>query len=256
MWTRFSRNRIFLVSLTAITMAALAGVAKTYHAQVFPTIHPFSVTYKVLSSGSAQDEPKLQAYRVLAARSDGTVMMANSLPDGNGHIHTSRALQLKDRYVVVDPLTESVSTYEPYKPLIVATQDCGGKADSPILGYSIEKTSQTVTSKSGQSMTVERWLAIDLDCIPLREYSISTSKLDQMVNVEEAISVTPGEPPMEYFDITPGYQERGPAAVDREYSTRHPGGRVFSNQRTIDDLEKNYEKDRQKLIKEGKISPP
>ena len=143
MWNNLIRsNRVFLAVLIAITLAGLAAVAKTYHAQAFPTVHPFVITYKVLHADSLSEEPRLVGYRVLAVRSDGAIMSANSVLDANGHIPTSRALQLKDRYVVVDPLTESVSTYEPYKPLVVATQDCGGKADSPVLGYAVERVAE------------------------------------------------------------------------------------------------------------------
>jgi hypothetical protein len=53
-------------------------------------------------------------------------MSADSLPDANGHILTARAIELRDRYIVVEPMTQSVSSYKPYKPMIVAIQDCRG----------------------------------------------------------------------------------------------------------------------------------
>jgi hypothetical protein len=158
-------------------------------------------------------------------------MSADSLPDANGHILTARAIELRDRYVVVEPLTQSVSSYRPYKPMIVAIQDCRGTPDVPILGYPTEVTQQGKTTK---------WLAVDLNCLPLREHAV---RKDGREVDREAISVKLGEPPAEYFQVPSSYQERGPAALNDEFTRKFPGQQLY-DQVAVDRLQKLYERNR------------
>jgi hypothetical protein len=60
--------------------------------------HPFVAVYKI-------SLPRATRYRTFAVRSDGAVMGAGSLPDANGHIVTARAIELRDRYIVAEPMS-------------------------------------------------------------------------------------------------------------------------------------------------------
>jgi hypothetical protein len=191
--------------------------------QISRPAHPFVATYKISSSRATK-------YRTFAVRSDGAVMTADWLPDADGHILTARAIELRDRYVVVEPMTQSTSTYKPYKPMIAALPDCGGTPDETILGYPTEVTQQGRTT---------RWLAVDLNCVPLREHAVR----DGREVSREAISVTLGEPPAEYFQVPSGYQERGPADLNLEFARKFPGQQLY-DQVAVDKLQKIYERNR------------
>jgi len=188
------------------------------------TAHPFVATYKLSSSRATR-------YRTFAVRSDGAVMTANSLPDANGHILTARTIELRDRYVVAEPMTRSISTYKPYMPMIVALQDCGGMPDEMILGYPTEVIQQGRTT---------RWLAVDLNCLPLREHAVWKNGREV---TREAISVTLGEPPAEYFNVPSDYQERGPADLNAEFARKFPGQQLY-DEVVVDRMQKIYERSR------------
>jgi hypothetical protein len=171
-------------------------------------------------------------------------MTANGTPDPQGRILAPRSVQLKDKYLVADPLTESVATYKPYRPLVVPTGDCGGVSDAPILGHPTEVVDQHINNKGGQTrFKVTKWLAVDLNCISLRERAIDQTKSGPLEIDREAVSVVRGEPPDEYFTVPAHFKERGPKEMDDEGARRHPGQRVFGNSEAVDALEKVYQSD-------------
>jgi hypothetical protein len=57
------------------------------------------------------------------------------------------------------------------------------------------------------------------------------------------VSVKPGEPPADYFNVPSDYQERGPAEIDKELETSGQGG-IFANKESADKLQKVYESSR------------
>jgi hypothetical protein len=206
---------VLLVVLSALSANSLPAML---------IAHPFVAVYKV-------SLPRATRYRTFAVRSDGAVMSADSLPDAKGHILTARAIELRDRYIVAEPMTQSVSTYKPYRPMIVAMPDCGGMPDEPILGYPTEVIQQG---------NATRWLAVDLNCLPLREHAVLR---DGREVSREAISVTPGEPPAEYFQVPANFQERGPADLNEEFAKKFPGQQLY-DQAALYRLQKLYERNR------------
>jgi hypothetical protein len=233
-------NRLILVILVSLmTVAGLGAVAKKYHAQISPTIHPVVIVYKVTSGTNGQNSNPTR-FETLAVRSDGAFMMANSAPDASGHISVERALELKDRYVIVDPQTESVLTYKPYRPMVVATQDCAGRSDTPILGFATEMVSHVSKRPKGQEEIV-RWPGLDINCMVLREHITSDEDTGQVHQEREAVSVERMEPPAEYFDIPASYHERGPAEINSELEKRFSGRRVFGSDQVVQRLQKIYD---------------
>src|SRR5512146_2528702 len=120
-----SNRALFTIFVGVATCAALAASAfRIRHAS--NAIHPVTVTYQYsVFQPSASASPKYTAYETRAIRSDGAFMNTNSVPTAAGAILTSRAITFGDKYVVVDPQTESVSTYKPWKPTVTATNQCG-----------------------------------------------------------------------------------------------------------------------------------
>jgi hypothetical protein len=163
----------------------------------------------------------------MALRSDGAVMNANTLPDAERRIKTVRPIQFKDRYVVIDPFSNSISTDKPYKPIIVATQDCQGVRDTQLLGHQTEIISKNAKPNVHYPQEgTTKWLAIDLNCISLRERYIKDDGSELVHVNRDAISVQVGEPPAAYFDIPANYVERGPADIDSEMQKK-TGQHVF-----------------------------
>ena len=225
------RKILFLAVVSLATVAALGAVKRRYNFQVSPSVRPLVAEYKstTIHKSQEQSQPVTDPDRFLtmAVRSDGAVMTANTLPDAGGRIETVRSIQFKDRYVVIDPFTNSISTYKPYKPIIVATQDCQGVRDVQLLGHQTEVVSKYAKPNVHYPQEgTTKWLAIDLNCISLRERYIQDDG-SKLVHVNrDAISVQVGEPPAAYFDIPTNYVERGPADIDSEMQKK-TGQHVF-----------------------------
>jgi len=241
------RKSIFVVLVSLAVVAGLAAAKYSYNFQFSPSVHPFVVQYRITTihvhQGQAQPVTDNDRYLTVAVRSDGAFMSANALPDQQGRLDTVRAVQFKDKYVVIDPYSNSVSTYPPYKPIIVATQDCRGPRDVSVLRYPTELvTGGAKPNQHYRQDTVTKWLALDLNCVSLREHFVQDGP-EQLVHVNrEAISVQVGEPPADYFDIPADYQERGPADIDSEMHKKF-GRHVFGegNPAVPDKLQKAYE---------------
>ena len=228
-----------LVAATG-TLTSLGAVATRYHARISPEVQPFVAVYKITSQRDGK--PQIDSYLTLAVRKDGTHMTSNSTPVGS-QLPTARSIELKDRYIVVDPVTESISTYKAYKPLIHATQDCGGTPDARILGFETEVSRKQPRGAPTGQETTTTWQAIGLNCAPIREEMIFTVDSTRTVITKEVISLQLGEPPATYFDV-PNYQERGPVDLDNEVNKRLPGKHAFGSQKAIDNLQKVYETSR------------
>jgi hypothetical protein len=238
----------YVVTISLLLLVALGAVAKRYNFTLSPTVDPLVIVYHDSSLLLDQTPPRPAGgrYWTLAVRSDGSSMMANSVPDAAGHIAIMRSVEFRDRYVVIDPLTQSVSTYRPYRPVVVATQDCKGARASPIFGHPVEFVREELKNKNIQLETTrERWLAIDLNCLVLRERITTTDGAgkDTQVN-REAVSVKVGEPPADYFEVPTNYQERGPAELNSEMEKGFLGQHVFSDQNAVDKLQKVYEENK------------
>jgi hypothetical protein len=237
----------FLVTIGVIVLASLGAVALRYNLQISPGVQPFVVVYHDNAPTPGQSAPSGERYWTLAVRSDGSSMKANTAPDASGHIGMARAVQLRDRYVVVNPHTRSISTYKPYIPIVGPAQDCSGSRTSPVLGHPVEFTrEETRNAKSHLVVTRERWLALDLDCVALRERVTMTDDAGTPLQFNrEAVSVKLGEPPADYFDVPSNYQERGPEELNTEFESSFPGQHVFCKG-AVDKLQKVYDSDKLK----------
>jgi hypothetical protein len=225
------KRLIFVVIVSLAAVAGLAAAKYRYNFQFSPSVHPFVAQYKVttihLRQGQAQPIVDHDRYLTVAVRSDGAEMTANLTPDPQGRLDTVRSVEFKDRYVVIDPYSQSVSTYQPYRPIIVATQDCRGTPDASVLGHPTELiTEGAKPNQHYRQETVTKWLALDLNCVSLREHYVKDDGSELVQVNREAISVQVGEPPAEYFDIPANYRERGPADIDSEMQKKF-GRHVF-----------------------------
>src|ERR1035438_2585312 len=240
------KNLAFAATVCAVVSVSLGAVALRYHLQDPLVLQPVTVVYHDDALLPGQDQRSSDRYWTLAVRSDGSSMQTNGVPNAIDHIGTVKSVEFKDRYVVVDPATMSISTYKPYRPIFVANRDCSGSSTASILGHPMEyvRSEKPDNAKSGFRMVTERWLAVDLNCTILREHLTETDKDGKVTQLyREAVSVKPGEPPTDFFDIPANYQERGPAEVNNELET-NGRGKVFCNKDSADKLQKVYESDK------------
>ena len=244
----FMAKAIFAILVIVSTIAALGAVAHRYNFQFSPEVHPFVVVYKTITTHEAPGQgPRTDSdrYITFAVRSDGATMKANAIPDAQRHLATVRSIEFKDRYVVVDPFTNSVSTYAPYLPLVSPSQDCGGAADKSVLGYRTEIVTENppAPSKGNRQFISTKWLAVDLKCVAMRELLVVDDGSEVVKVDRQAISINSGEPPTEYFEVPSNYEERGPADIDNEVQKKSPGHHVFGggDSGVLDKLQRTYE---------------
>lgn len=236
-------NNLRFTAMVGVVAASTLGVA-TSHYQSPASAIPVVIVYHDSSLQAGQTTPSGDRFWTLAVRSDGANMEANSVPDATGRIEGVKSLQLQDRYVLVDPLTASVSTYNPYRPMVAGGQSCSGRPAGSVLNHFVEYV-QVTKPMTPSHKPIERWLAPDLNCLTLREHLIVTEKDGKEVQLfREAVSIKPGEPPAEYFEIPTNYVERGPAELDGEVQKLSPGKHVISNPTILDKLQHVYESDK------------
>jgi hypothetical protein len=240
------KNVSFALTAGVVVLVSLGAAALRYNLQVPRAVHPALIVYHDNALLPGHDQRSSDRYWTLAVRSDGSSMQVNSVPDASGHIEGVKSLEFRDRYVVVDPVTMSTSTYKPYRPMIGGTRDCLGTHAGSVLGHPVEYVHEVPKNEKSTLKVRERWYAVDLNCIVLREHltdSDPDGKTTQFYR--EAVSVKLGEPPDEFFVIPLNYQERGPAEVNNELE-RGSGRSAFPNQASVDAIQKVYESGRLK----------
>jgi hypothetical protein len=230
----------FAATAGAVAAATLGAAASHYQSPV--SVIPVVIVYHDSALRPGQSGPSSDRFWTLAVRSDGSNMQANSAPDVTGHIQGVKSLQLQDRYVVVDPFTMSISTYKPYRPIVVGGRSCSGKSAGSILDHPVEYVRENKPSPAPQR-PMERWLAADVNCLLLREH-VTESDGRETQFFREAVSIKLGEPPVEYFEIPSNYEERGPAEVNSEVEKRFPGHHVISHPEILDKMQHIYETDK------------
>lgn len=137
---------------------------------------------------------------------------------------------LSQKRIVVDGLTESLTTYNLRKDDIIALQSkptsCGEAPSaerSSILGYEVVKVIRDWSPPSEAINRIESWKALALDCYPLKEIFYHGQPGSTVVtNIRQVTAVSIGEPNLDLFAVPAGYVERPPTAVYREHENRYP----------------------------------
>jgi hypothetical protein len=122
----------------------------------------------------------------------------------------------------IDPLTRSLTTRRLLEPKIAEMSSkpvCGSLPEAGVLlGYRVLKTSEERRLAANQTVTIERWVAPDLECFPLqtvvRKFDRGTSLAQTTSRV---LSANIGNPDPTLFVIPSDYVERSPSAVMTEH---------------------------------------
>jgi hypothetical protein len=88
-----------------------------------------------------------------------------------------------------------------------------------VLGYSV-----TQVVKRWNDVRLEKWVAPQLDCYPLRSHVSDSRGPYEEVTVTKVEEV---QPPDSMFEVPPGYTEASPSEVEALYTSKYPGYRYF-----------------------------
>lgn len=241
-------NLRFAAVVCALVAVCLGAVGFHYNLQVSPVVKPLVIVYRDNTHLEGRDrQPDARSW-TLAVRSDGSFMRTNSIQDASGHIEDVKSIEFRDRYVVVDPYTASTTTYKPFMTPFVATRSCLGSGAGSMLGHPLEYVRDDSKNVKGNitQMTRERWLAIDLNCVVMREHISEIDRDKGKIEFyREAVSVKLGEPPADFFEVPSSYQERGPAELSNEFESKL-GQKVLPHQVSRDRLQKIYDEEKLK----------
>jgi hypothetical protein len=94
-----------------------------------------------------------------------------------------------------------------------------------ILGYEVFREQTTGKGANEQTVETEAWKAPRFNCYPLRLIMRLRDAKGELKaeNVQEALTIVPGEPDPTLFFVSPGYRERSPSEVMQETNRRKGG---------------------------------
>lgn len=166
-----------------------------------------------------------------ARRADGSSVEIRRIVDPDGNVREQRKIidLVQKRQLLVDGLTESVTTYPLTGPEMAAlTQEpaCAarGAERAELLGLKAVRAEENVKTPKGTELRIEKWLAPGLGCLPLRErvFTAHAGGPFQLAWEQEVTSFERSDPPAEWFEVPAGYIERAPSAVLGEFDRRFP----------------------------------
>lgn len=219
------RRTIIVMALAAVASAGVIVVSNVNAQQT--TISPFTATLIESRFGNHGQKTR-QETLLQAVRSDGSsVTLTNrTFPDGKQYQERT-IIDLRNRKrIVIDPATESVTTYSLSAPAIAAIvakfTSCrkiqGEKQD--INGHAAV---HEVVHTGLSPVVHDRWLALDLNCFPMKQTVLKDAGKPQSTHNEIAtISISLGEPDAALFMVPLNYTERSPDEVMAEFRNRFP----------------------------------
>ncbi len=243
------RNFLFSIICGLVAYHLVSFFATKTHAQGSESSPPVTVHYTVEQYDPA-GQLRLTKSRLYARFSDGS--MANrytQLYPKQEPVITEILNATTGDWVYLDPTTDSSITLKRSLPEVrraiseADTEGCPSGVDlsklsqlAPILGVRILYYSNTDASGD----TEERWMAPDLNCLPLKK--IDTSRQHGGAhNVLVATSIKIGEPAEDLKAAPPGYTERTPEQVE-EMHIAATGGETFWGRVFLRAMKREYAK--------------
>jgi hypothetical protein len=219
---------VLVIAASAFAVAAGYFAGPLFvHAQTGGTWTPLTAEMTIADyapNGTATVTRKV----VFAIRSDGSraelFVETNGVRDGKRKI----ALVGKRQQLMIDPATESITTYPLNDGALAHTirkRSCvpqPGAESSSMLGHSVYRETREEDFKQSL-LRWDEWLAPDLNCMALRSKNEGVMAAGGQVigrQIVEVTSVKVGEPAEELFAVPPGLTERSPSEVFRESDRR------------------------------------
>lgn len=200
----------------------------------------------------------VDAVRANGARVQVMEQYRNEIPSRRGYVFNRRRIGDPDtgEHVLVYPAVKAVSTMslmERQTAFLKTRFDCESEREgieldlnpepSTILGHRVIRQIRRI-SAGGKSTTIDSLIAPDLNCFTLRQ--TTTHKLpewptERVVKTREAISVVPGEPDPELFEVDPTYREMSPGDAVEEWASTLPQGTVRGGGAGLERWTRDYE---------------
>jgi len=213
--------------LIVAAIAALLGL-RTVYSQLTPRpFHSFVVTETMSSPLAGSPLPYVRTFSI-AVREDGSWVKITPIE----HIAAEMVYE-RDIYdmqtgiwTTVDELSKSTLTREMSEHQMSTLANhpaasCGGRAAEKILGQDIQYI-ETADDSDERQMTVKKWMATGLGCVPLKQETIMkenrngtwTPTVDTTLQAFSLVF----EPVDQFFRVQNDYIERKPSEV---YLERH-----------------------------------
>jgi hypothetical protein len=240
-------------------MLAASAIGYQAHSQSSPdiTLKPFVAHKKIDFFPASSTIAPRSSDVVFARRSDGSYVHSYTTISPRGE--TGWAAEISDlagrRFAFLEPFTKSVSTFYLTDRAIterrLAQDECRagdqmitiGRSQSSDSGQKMIILGRRVESVVQRSEvdTVERLVAPELNCHPLRE---SVTFPEGGRNETRVLALEDGEPPASLFQIPTDYIERSPTEMEAAYSARYPGHALWG-EKMAQTLEQRYKSNRQ-----------
>ncbi len=222
-------------------------------------VRPFSAVRSVAVFKGSGALASTVSTRTVAVRSDGSrvELLAFEDPSGAGKgadLYRKKIIDARGkRWVVVEPLGESVTTYPlPTHAVDFLTSKVPSVCnENPVpagqmLGFRAvyaESMNDVLAGNEKTHVTIRSWLAPDLNCFALRRELLIVAGGKQVgKTVESIIGLTEGEPAEWFFEVPISYIERSPsqaiAEKEKKLHREAPGSQSCAT--TILSLDKIY----------------
>lgn len=235
------RIKLVLVPLGLTVSLFLLGIGLGYRAQsqtrpAYKTKKAFVAHLRVLQFGNAQQPPHIQN-EVYALRSDGSYVRRFETTSPKGEV--GWAVDIIDirngKYTLVEPFTRTAVTFyrseTEMQNELRAKITCNASGEMQSATSRVDSISDTILDQkvvqviekhtgSKREVTIEKWVAPDLDCYPLRKSEWSQSGSH---NETEVTKLEIGDPPESILEVPPGFLELSPLQMETLYTNRYPG---------------------------------
>jgi hypothetical protein len=172
----------------------------------------------------------------VAIRRDGTESIIVNRKARDGVVYELRTVtnpHSRRRSAYFGPL-KAVVTYvlsdAEVAALVTPNTSCKQERTAPhsnVLGFDTVAVSQTFPAPGlpEHRTRIERWLALDLDCYPVREerWLVDAHDVAKLVATWEVKTILMGEPDPEFFSGKPDFKEMPPSQLMSEYADRFGG---------------------------------
>lgn len=200
---------------------------------------PFTATIVESTFLPGEETPRVARMKTIAVRSDGSwveAVQTEASGEVQGILLRRKITDVANRKrVVVDPLTESITTY----PLshaaaqafaIKSLHSCEANGTrlgtDRILGFDVdivEVQKRYDSPAVSNTRRMKSWVAPELDCFPLRrEIEMDVASKPTKKAIEAVTNISMGEPDRGLFEIPSNYKERSPSEVLAEAGRRFP----------------------------------
>lgn len=221
-------------ALLFISFASAAAISLWWFFSGAPTVRAVGarLAFSIVQITEGFGEDGFQDFtetKITAQKPDGSKSFLVNRTFRNGP-STHDSIEFRDIFDVasrkhsgIDPLTRSLTTRLLADPKIgemTSKPSCeaGVTESEELFGYRVYKANEVLKLKNDHSVKIEKWLARELECFPLRiEATKFSGETAVARTITRTLSLNLGNPDSSLFQIPSGYIERSPSQVMMEH---------------------------------------